>query len=88
MAKNYGGYGLPTEEEQRQRLATRKFIAESCELAKTLTPKKKILFLMRFDSGFSCQEIAQVCKCHEETVRRRLKQIADELNEKRNCLCE
>ena len=86
MPKNYEDFGLPNVETQSQRIATRKFIAESCELAKTLPPKKKLLFLMRFDSGYSCKEIAELCGCHEETVRRRIQRVAEEINEKRNCL--
>ena len=64
--------GVPTQIEVNNRIATRRFLAESCELAKALPPRKKCLFLMRFDMGFSNKEIAALCKVSEGTVARRI----------------
>ena len=75
-----------TGETQERRIQVRKFIAESCELAKKLPPKKKMLFIMRFDYGFSNKEIAELCGCDEETVNRKIKNISKELNDMRNCI--
>ncbi len=73
------------QETQDGRIAVRKFIEESCELAKTLPPKKKLLFLMRFDHGYSNAEIARLCGVDEVTVSRRLKKIIAEVEQMRNC---
>jgi len=70
---------------QDRRIAVRNFIQEHCELAKTLPPKKKLLFLMRFDHGYSNAEIAKLCGVDETTVCRRLKKIIAEVEEMRNC---
>jgi hypothetical protein len=71
--------GIPT------RVATRKFLEESCELAKLLPPRKKCLFIMRYSGGFSASDIAELCKVSEGTVVRRLQEITRELNEIRKC---
>ena len=76
---------LPDQEIVNHRVAVRRFIAESCELARKLPPKKKCLFLMHFESGFSNREIAELCKVDEGTVSRRLKKVVEEINEMRNC---
>lgn len=75
-------------EDLSRRLGVRKFIAESCELAKTLSPRKRILFLLHFDHGYTKKEIAELCECDEATVTRRLGKISDELNDKRKLLSE
>lgn len=67
------------------RVATRKFLEESCELAKMLPPRKKCLFIMRYSNGFSIKEIAELCKVDETEVGRQLKRIANQLNEMRKC---
>ena len=78
-------HGLPLQIELNHRVAVRRFINESCELAKTLPPKKKLLFLMRFELGFSISEIAQLCGVHEETARNRIDVIVNEINQMRKC---
>lgn len=78
--------GKLVSESPEQRIATRKFIAESCEIAKRLNHKDRLLFLMRFESGFSTKEIAELCRVDETTVCRRIKQIAEQLNSMRNSI--
>jgi RNA polymerase sigma factor (sigma-70 family) len=73
------------QKTQDRRIAVRKFIEQSCELAKTLPPKKKLLFLMRFDHGYTNAEIAGLCGVDEGTVCRRIKKIVAEIEEMRNC---
>lgn len=72
--------GKLAKESQTKRIATRRFIAESCEIAKRLPYRNRLLFLMRFESGFSTKEIANLCQVDETTVCRRIKQIADEID--------
>ncbi|OHB59623.1 MAG: hypothetical protein A2167_08680 [Planctomycetes bacterium RBG_13_46_10] len=67
------------------RVATRRFLEESCELAKLLPPRKKCLFIMHYSAGLSQSDIAKLCNVSEGTVYRRLKQITKELNEMRKC---
>ena len=67
------------------RVATRRFLEESCALAKLLPLRKKCLFIMHYGSGFSISEIAELCETSEGTVCRRLKEITQELNEMRKC---
>jgi len=67
------------------RVATRKFLEESCELARLLEPRKKCLFIMHYSGGFSVKEIAELCRTSEGTVVRRLKEITQELDEMRKC---
>jgi DNA-directed RNA polymerase specialized sigma24 family protein len=69
------------------RLATRKFLEESCDLARLLPSKKKVLFIMHYSGGFSISEIAKLCRVDEGTVCKRLKEITNEINEMRKC-CE
>ena len=88
MGKGINNFDELTTEVQQRRIQIRKFIAQSCELAKALPPRKRMLFLMRFDSGWSNQEIADLCNCSEATVARRLKEIAKELNAMRGCVNE
>lgn len=78
-------HGRLTKESTAQRVATRRFLAESCDIAKRLTHKNRILFIMRFESGFSTKEIADLCRCDETTVIRRIKEIASEIDGMRNC---
>ena len=67
------------------RVAARTFLEESVKLAGTLPAKKKCLFYMRFDHGFTIKEIAEVCHVPESEVSRRLKEIVEEINKMRNC---
>lgn len=69
-------------------VATRKFIEESCSLAKMLPPHKKLLFVMHFSHGYSIKEIAELCNVEQNVVTRRIKKIAQELNVMRSCLKE
>jgi len=71
--------------ERNERIAVRQFIVESCELAKCLPPRERILFLMRFDHGYSIEEIASLCKASNATVRRRLGKIARHIDFMRKC---
>lgn len=70
-----------------RRLATRRFLQESCELARCLPSAKKCLFVMRYSNGFSIEEIARLCKVSTGTVSNRLKQITRDLQEMRKS-CE
>jgi len=76
---------LPDQETTNHRVAVRQFIKESCELARKLPPKKKCLFLMRFESGFSYAEISKLCGVDEGTVSKRIKKIVEEINGIRKC---
>lgn len=88
MRKGIDNFDELTTDIQARRIQVRKFIAQSCELAKRLPSRKKMLFLMRFDTGWSNREIADLCNCSETTVERRLKEITKEINEMRNCVKE
>jgi DNA-directed RNA polymerase specialized sigma24 family protein len=76
---------IAAQNQITRRVATRKFLEESCELAKMLPSRKKCLFIMHYSSGFSISEIAKLCRTSEGTVCRRLKEITRELNEMREC---
>lgn len=72
-------YGALDGEALKHKIAVRRFIAESCELARLLPPAKKCLFLMHFESGLSGVDIAKLCGVDHGTVSRRLKAIVEEL---------
>jgi RNA polymerase sigma factor (sigma-70 family) len=76
----------PDQETLNHRVAVRTFLEESCKLAKLLPPHKKLLFLLKFSSGHTNREIAELCGVSEETVRRRVHKLAEELNEMRKNL--
>lgn len=80
MGQKSENFEALTVDVQKRRLQVRKFLQESCELAKALPPRKRMLFLMRYDSGFSNKDIADLCHSTEETVQRRLKEISNELD--------
>lgn len=69
-----------------KRVAARKFLEQSCELAKGLPPHKRILFVMHYSHGFSHEEIADVCNCSVHKVSMQLQKITIELNAMRNCM--
>jgi len=69
-------------------VATRRFIEESCSLAKMLPPQKKLLFVMHFSHGYSLDEIADLCGVTTNAVTKRLKAITEEINTMRTCLKE
>lgn len=69
-----------------KRVAARKFIEQSCELARGLPPHKRILFVMHYSHGFSHEEIAEVCNCSVSKVGVQLQRITNELNAMRNCM--
>ena len=73
--------------ETDHRVAVRSFIEEQCELARHLPVQKRCLFLMHYEEGYSYEDIAKVCRCDPETVRRRLKRITDDLIDKR-AMCQ
>lgn len=68
------------------RIATRRFIEESCELAKMLPPHKKLIFVMHYSHGYSVKEIANLCGVSTGTVTSKLKAITREINVMRRCL--
>lgn len=77
------GMGISLE-TQKNRIEIRRLIEEKCEAVKKLPAHKKLLFLMYYDHGHSMREIAEVCGIAEETVRRRLTKIANEINKNEN----
>ena len=74
------------KEDHRRRIDARRFIAESCEIAKTLNPRQKILFLLHFDHGYSNKELGELCQCSEKAVSMRINRIAKEINIRRKLL--
>jgi len=86
MKENTDNFDSLTSETQQRRIQVRRFIEQSCDLAKTLPPKKKLLFLMKFDSGFSNEEIAELCNCSVAKVNKKLKEIEKDINNRRNCM--
>jgi DNA-directed RNA polymerase specialized sigma24 family protein len=76
-------YSKEIESAHTLELATRRFLAESCEMAHCLPPEKKCLFVMRYSRGLSCDQIASLCKVTRQTVYNRLKQITRDLEQMR-----
>ena len=76
-------YSKEIEASKTLEAATRRFLAESCEMAQCLPPAKKCLFVMRYSRGLSCDEIASLCKVTRQTVYNRLKQITRDLEQMR-----
>jgi len=76
-------YSKEIESAHTLELATRRFLAESCELAHCLSPAKRCLFVMRYSRGLSCDQIASLCKVTRQTVYNRLKQITRDLDQMR-----
>ncbi len=76
------------EEVLNRRLATRRFLEESCKKLKVMSPGKKCLLLMHFDSGFSYAEIAALCETSEEAVAKRIGEIIREEDVMKKCLDE
>lgn len=68
-----------TVEDQRRRIEIRRLIAETCEMVKKMSPRKRLTFLMYYDHGYSQKEIAKLCGVDEGTVSRRLAKVRSEL---------
>lgn len=68
------------------RIAARKFLEESCQLAILLPAHKRMTFIMHYSHGYSISEIADLCQVSPNTVTKRLKEITKELNTMRSCL--
>jgi len=64
----------------QSRLVVRRFIQDSCDLARCLPAKEKLLFLMRYDHGYSTSEIAKLCSTTEDRVRKRINRISKHIN--------
>jgi len=65
------------------RVEASKFIEQSCKLAELLPPDKKILFRLKFQYGYSNSEIAKLLGLHNGHVSRKIRKIADEINNMR-----
>lgn len=79
---------LLTNDDCRRRVNARIFIAQSCELAKTLEPRKRIMFLMKYDHGYTNADIAKLCGCSVSKVNRAMDGITKDINEKREMMSE
>lgn len=67
--------------DQRRRVGYRCEIEKFCEAVESLPPTKRILFRLYFQYGYPMSDIAKLCNVHEGTVSRKLRKIAQEVEE-------